>query len=109
MTIDKDTRISQSEGLAERLFEGMMLVITAQDSMLHRFDTMGTWIWEQLAQPISFQALLTRVQQTFEDIDATVDQDLADFLHTLEKKKLIVLQEVDHIRQPESARNQQGT
>jgi hypothetical protein len=64
-----------------------MLVITAKDSMLHRFNEVGTFIWQLLEKPMTAGAICTAVGRHFDGFDANEHSaELLLFLEALEKK-----------------------
>jgi hypothetical protein len=82
--------VSRSTRVAQRLFEDRMLVITAGDSMLHRFNEAGTFIWQLLEKPRTISAINTAVSQHFEGFNPAKDSDeLCRFLEQLMKKKCV--------------------
>jgi hypothetical protein len=68
-TAGPNDTISRSPRLAERLFEERMLVITPKDSMLHRLDAVGTFIWQQLESPRTGSQLIDAVAGNFDGFD----------------------------------------
>ena len=82
--------VSRSTRIAQRLFEERMLVITAQDSQLHRFNEVGTFIWQLLEKSMTVGAICTAVEEHFDGFDAGKSfQEISDFLVSLEKKKCV--------------------
>ena len=79
--------VSRAQHLAHRLFEDRVLVITAKDSMLHRFNEVGTFIWQQLEKPRSAGEIHAAVARHFAGFDPEEnDGDVRRFLETLVKK-----------------------
>jgi hypothetical protein len=76
VTLKPTDVVSRSSRLAGRLFEERMLVITPSDSMLHRFNETGTFIWQQLEKPASLAALCAAMAEHFEGFDP--EKDSAD-------------------------------
>jgi hypothetical protein len=82
--------VSRATRIAQRLFEERMLVITAQDSQLHRFNEVGTFIWQLLEKSMTVGAICTAVEEHFDGFDAGKSfQEISDFLVSLEKKKCV--------------------
>lgn len=61
--------VVRSPRLAGRLFEERMLVITPADSMLHRLDEAGTFIWSLLETPRTAGSLIDAVADHFDGFD----------------------------------------
>jgi hypothetical protein len=82
--------IVRSPRLAQRLFEERMLVITPKDSMLHRLDETGTFIWQQLETPQTAGHLLDAVAGHFNGFDKKEHaRDILDFLANLAEIGLV--------------------
>lgn len=85
--------VVQSTRVAQRLFEGSMLVITAHDSMLHRFNELGTYIWQITDKPRTIEEIGKSICKHFDEVDENkMYSDLFCFLSTLSKKQLITIQ-----------------
>lgn len=83
--------VIKSPKTAARLFEGRMVVITVADSMLHRLDEVGTFIWHLLEKKIPVYEICQLIQDHFEGFDAAQrSSEIMQFLETLEKKSLVV-------------------
>jgi Coenzyme PQQ synthesis protein D (PqqD) len=93
MTLSPTDIIIKNPKIAQRLFDERMLVITAKDSMLHRFNEVGTFIWSVLDKPISMQEVCDSVEEHFRGVETSKSsQEILDFIQTLEKKGLIAIQ-----------------
>lgn len=87
MSLSPSDTIARSTRIAQRLFEDRMLVITAKDSMLHRFNEVGTFIWRQLEKPMTAGAICSAVGRHFEGYDAEEHSaELLSFLESLGEK-----------------------
>jgi hypothetical protein len=96
MSIKPDDIIIKNPNIAQRLFEERMLVITAKDSMLHRFNEVGTHIWQILDNNLSVKEICNSIKENFEGFDPIKDyNDIISFLDTLEKKHLIMISKSD--------------
>ena len=92
MKILKETKIERVKNVAQRLFEERMLVITPKDSLLHRFNEVGTFIWQILDTPKTVEEIYKKVKEHFEDADdEQVFEDVTDFLSKMEEKKLVTI------------------
>lgn len=90
MSIQPGDTVSRHDNLAQRLFEERMLVITAQDSMLHRFNEVGTFIWQLLDQPKTVGEISGALMEHFDGVDEKkLNADVAAFLEELRRKNLI--------------------
>jgi hypothetical protein len=59
--MNKKALITKAPRLAQRVFEDRMLVITVQNSKLHRFNEGGTFIWRLLDEPQSVVEISEKV------------------------------------------------
>ena len=92
MNITKKDKIKRVENVAQRLFEAQMLVITPKDSLLHRFNEVGTFIWQILDTPKTVAEICTAVKEHFEGVnEEQVFKDATKFLSKMEKKKLVTI------------------
>jgi hypothetical protein len=90
MSLSSNDTVSRSAKIAHRLFEDRMLVITAKDSMLHRFNEVGTFVWQLLEKPQTVGAICAGVASHFDGfIKAKHSSDLHCFLEALEKKRCV--------------------
>ena len=90
MVLSPAAIVSRSTRIAQRLFEERMLVITAQDSRLHRFNEVGTFIWQLLERPMTVETICKAIEEHFDGFDAGKSfQEISDFLVSLEKKKCV--------------------
>ena len=91
MKLLDSTFLSRAPRLAQRLFEGRMLIISPADSMLHRLDETGTFIWEQLETPQTLGVLLDRLDAHYNGFDrAAQAEEVFDFVKSMVEKKLMV-------------------
>ena len=90
MNISKKDTIERSGNVAQRLFEEQMLVINPKDSLLHRFNEVGTFIWQILETPKTVEEICAEVKEHFKDADEDrVFLDVTGFISKLEEKKLV--------------------
>ena len=93
MTILPGSIVERAPNLAQRLFEERMLVITSRDSVLHRFNEVGTFIWQILDKPLAVREIFNRIQAHFAGYDEKESQkEIYVFLEGLKKKGLISIQ-----------------
>ena len=84
------TIIQRSGQAASRLFEGQMLVITSDDSMLHRLNEVGTFIWQFLDAPRSIEEICAAIEQHFSDFDRNHNrEEIIHFIVEMREKHLI--------------------
>ena len=85
-----DRTVARSTETASRLIDETLLVITVEDSMLHRFNDVGTFIWNFLEKPVSESAICKAVTEHFDGFPEEGRKDIRQFLDELHKKKLVV-------------------
>jgi hypothetical protein len=92
MTISLDDTVTRAPNLAQRLFEERMLVISARDSMLHRFNEVGTFIWQRLEKERTVTELASLIGWQFEGFDEKKNlAEIERFLLELERKGLVLI------------------
>ncbi len=90
MTTDKNDTIVRADNVAQRLFEERMLVITPRDSMLHRFNEVGSFIWQVLETPKTTAEICTEIKKQFDGVDQEMLTDEIElFIGKLKDKKLV--------------------
>jgi hypothetical protein len=93
MSLSHSSIITKNPKIAQRLFEEKMLVITAKDSMLHRFNEVGTFIWSAIDKPLSIQDICNSIEDHFNGFEIKKSsQEIFDFIKALEKKGLVTIQ-----------------
>lgn len=99
MNVNSTSVISRTTNIAQRLFEERMLVITPKNSMLHRFNEVGTYIWRLLETPKTTGELRTAITEHFDGVDETrLKEDIVVFLEKLAEKKLVECRDVEETR-----------
>ena len=92
--LQKHDTITRVENVAQRLFEERMLVITPKDSILHRFNQVGTFIWRLLETPKTVEEIFAAVKEHFEVVDdGQAYDEIAGFITKMKEKKLVTIQE----------------
>lgn len=92
MNIKEKDKIKRVTNVAQRLFEEQMLVITPKDSLLHRFNEVGTFIWQILDTPKTIEEICKAVKEHFEGVDdEQVLKDVTEFAVKMEEKKLVII------------------
>jgi hypothetical protein len=95
MQLSPNDLITKNTRIAQRLFEERMLVITAKDSMLHRFNEAGTFIWTILDKPISIKEICKALEENFNCFGAQKNyKEISDFITALKEKDLVRIEPV---------------
>lgn len=90
MMVTIKSKIKTIDKVAQRLFEDRMLIITPQDSTLHRFNEVGTFIWQSLEDPKTVEEIIMKVCDHFDcDDKDQVDTDVVKFIDKLAKNKVV--------------------
>ena len=91
ITLLPEDLVSRAPGLAQRLFEERMLVITVNDSKLHRLNEAGTFIWQLLETPRTIEDIGREVAGHFDGCSGQQAlDDTLRFIGTLLDKDLVV-------------------
>jgi hypothetical protein len=67
-----------------------VVMLSIENSEYYGMDKVGSYIWELLAIPISFQGLLCKLMDEYDVSEKQCSQDTLTFLYKLLDKKLIV-------------------
>jgi hypothetical protein len=93
MALSENDIITKNPKIAQRMFEERMLVITAKDSMLHRFNEAGTFIWKAIDKPLTTKEICNSLEIYFNGFDTKKSlQEILEFIQALEKKGLVTIQ-----------------
>lgn len=96
MSVLPDEFIVKNPRIAARLFDERMLVITAGDSMLHRLNEVGTFIWSLLDERMSVKEIVASVETHFRKFERAKNApEIIEFLDTLEKKGMVLKSKPD--------------
>jgi hypothetical protein len=96
MPLSPDDIVLKNPQIAQRLFEERMLVITAKDSMLHRFNEVGTFIWNLLENKLTIIEICKSIEEHFEGFICNKNTaEIISFFETLEKKNLVLISKND--------------
>jgi len=71
------------------LIEGELMAITPEDSVLHRFNETGSFIWERLDGQQSLAEIAKLLTEEFEVPAAEAEADVAEFVGRMLQDKLI--------------------
>ncbi len=97
MTSEKNAAIVRADNVAQRLFEERMLVITPRDSMLHRFNEVGTFIWQLLETPKTADEICEAIKTQFDGVDEEkLTDDITVFVEKLLEKKLVEVEQEEN-------------
>jgi hypothetical protein len=90
MKIADSSVVSRSGQIAQRLFEEQMLVITVEDSKLHRFNETATFIWQCIETPKRVGEIIDAVGEQF-DIDNEKESavEVKHFIEAMAEKGLV--------------------
>ncbi len=97
MTINKNDTIIRADNVAQRLFEERMLVITPRDSMLHRFNEVGSFIWQVLETPKHLVEICAEIREQFDEVDEEkLTDEVEIFIEKLKDNKLVEVEQEEN-------------
>lgn len=76
-------RVQQHERTAARTVDGCAIIVVIDTQELLELDEVGTYIWEQIAEPQALSQLAERVSTEFDVSAETARIDLEGFLASL--------------------------
>jgi hypothetical protein len=90
--LNLDRIIKRNPTAAWRILEGHLIVVTPEDTMVHRCNQTGTFIWEALGEKSHrLEALVPKISEEFTVSEARAGRDLMDFVERGLKKDIFVL------------------
>jgi hypothetical protein len=89
----------ESRGLGE---EGGAVLLHLGTGAYHGTNDVGAVIWEVLAEPMSFGALLDQVRAKMEDTPPTLEDEIRQFLQELVERDLVLVGDAGEPGQAES-------
>lgn len=89
MTITNDSKIYKTDNFVESDIEGQTVMMSIENSKYFGMDEIGTSIWNNLTDSISFSQLIEKLLEEY-DIDREIcEKDTRDYLDRLLDFKLI--------------------
>jgi hypothetical protein len=79
--------------LSIRTIDNEFFILKRKTSTIHSFNGTGTLIWKSLQTDIPIADIVQSLVNQFGISKGTAEEDVSDFLFTLEKNKLIALSE----------------
>ncbi|MCU0610585.1 MAG: PqqD family protein [Candidatus Eisenbacteria bacterium] len=86
-----DKVVTRNKDVAWRVIEGEAILISAEDSMLHSLDDVGTRIWELSDGANTVGAITKLICEEFEVDEAQAQTDVVEFITNLSSDKLRLL------------------
>ena len=83
--------INRNKDVAWRIIEGEAILISAEDSMLHSLDEVGTRIWELADGTNTMSAIAKTIFEEYEIDMKTAEGDVEEFVANLASDKLKLL------------------
>lgn len=96
-TIVLDTVVVQIEETITSDIGGETVMMSLENSAYYGLDTIGSRIWELIAQPISVSSLCDTLQTEFEVERDTCCQDVLELLNHLYKENLVQIVTKEHV------------
>jgi hypothetical protein len=91
MELDPTTTIRRNErAVFRKLTDGSAVILHLDSTAYHGLSHVGSVIWGLLEQPRRLADLTDEVRQAFDDVPATLDEDVAEFLTALQERDLVV-------------------
>jgi hypothetical protein len=88
--ISPDTMLQRKPDTLFNQIDGEVVMLSIENSEYYGMDKVGSFIWELLAIPISFQELLYKLMDEYDVSEKQCSNDTLTFLYKLLDKKLIV-------------------
>jgi methyltransferase-like protein len=82
-------RLKRRNGVQSRLVDGEMIVLDREHDLIHQFNKVATFIWEQCDGQRSVAEIANAVCDNFEVDDATAVKEVVETLEKLQDLELI--------------------
>jgi len=86
-----DKVVTRNKDVAWRVIDGEAILISAEDSMLHSLDEVGTRIWELSDGTNTIKAIVESICGEFEVDAVQAQNDVVEFVTNLSSDKLRLL------------------
>lgn len=86
-----DKVVSRNKNVAWRIIEGEAILVSAEESMLHSLDEVGTRIWELSDGTNTVRAIVNSICDEFEVDHQQAEADVIEFVNNLSSDKLRLL------------------
>ena len=86
-----DKVATRNKDVAWRVIDGEAILISAEDSMLHSLDEVGTRIWELSDGTNTIRAIVGSICEEFEVEEPQAQNDVVEFVTNLSSDKLRLL------------------
>lgn len=86
-----DKVVTRNKDVAWRVIDGEAILISAEDSMLHSLDEVGTRIWEMADGAATVGSIIQTICAEFEVDEAQAETDVLEFVTNLASEKLRLL------------------
>ncbi len=83
--------LNRNKDVAWRVIENEAILISAEDSMLHSLDEVGTRIWELADGSNTVGAIVEKIFEEYEVDRETAETDVVEFVTNLASEKLGLL------------------
>jgi Coenzyme PQQ synthesis protein D (PqqD) len=80
-----------SRAVFRELTDGSGVLLHLESTAYHGVNPIGVLIWNLLVPEITFEELIEQLRGQLEDTPPTLAHEIAEFLHALERRDLVVL------------------
>lgn len=89
--IAPDARIAMTDAQVSAELSGETVILAMRDGQYHGLDRVGTAVWRQLREPVSFASIVDAVVARFDVTQERATVDLEALLRDLEAIGVIVI------------------
>jgi hypothetical protein len=91
MNINLRSTISRNPSMVFNKIDDEVVMLSIENNEYYGLNAIGSRIWESIAQPIVFSALVDQLLAEFDVNREQCEHDVIEFLTKLDEKKLIVI------------------
>jgi hypothetical protein len=88
-TLSQDSLVVRSEDFITSTVDDDLVMMSLEKGIYYGLDAIGSQIWENIAEPISVNALCHKLTDQFEVDEAQCQTDVLAFLHELLNEEMI--------------------
>jgi hypothetical protein len=92
MTLAPTARLSHHPDALATEVGGVIVILQTQTGVFHQLNSVGSFVWAQLAQPIEFEALGRKAAASFNADPEVCARDIVEFLQVLDTQGLVVIE-----------------
>lgn len=92
MQLEKNTILKRGDDIVFNTLDDDIIMMSMKNGEYYGLDAIGTWIWDKIESPVSFEGLIKAIMLEFEVSEEDCINDVKDFLVSMNEKELILFE-----------------